>query len=62
LEFFFKTVFFYPKILTLNRICLSSNSSVFQVDRGVSEGLSAELARESTWWGKGKSIVQHELQ
>jgi hypothetical protein len=29
---------------------LGYSSSVFQVDRGVSEGLSAELVRESTWW------------
>jgi hypothetical protein len=27
----------------------SSNNSDFQVDRGVSEGFSAELARDSTW-------------
>jgi hypothetical protein len=42
---------FYLKILTqtLNRLCLCYDSSVFQVDRGVTEGLSAELTRESTW-------------
>jgi hypothetical protein len=34
------------------------NNSAFQVDRGVSEGFSAELARDRTWWGKGTSIVQ----
>jgi hypothetical protein len=28
---------------------LKSNNSTFQVDRGVSEGFSAELARDSTW-------------
>jgi hypothetical protein len=44
---------------TLNRIRLCWNSSAFQVDRGVSEGLSVELARDSTWWSKGKSIPQH---
>jgi hypothetical protein len=32
---------------TLNRLC--SNNSAFQEDRGVSEGFSAELARDSTW-------------
>jgi hypothetical protein len=32
---------------TLNRLC--SNNSAFQEDRGVPEGFSAELARDSTW-------------
>jgi hypothetical protein len=32
---------------TLNRLC--SNNSAFQVHRGVSEGFSAELARDRTW-------------
>jgi hypothetical protein len=43
---FFKTIFFILKSLpqTLNRICLCSNVQVTQADRGVSEGLSAELA------------------
>ncbi len=41
---------------TLNRLC--SNNSDFQVDRGVSEGFSVELARDRTCRGKGTSIVQ----
>ena len=45
---------------TLNRLC--SNNSAFQEDRGVSQGFSVELARDRTWWGKGKSIVQDYLQ
>jgi hypothetical protein len=33
-----------PGPLSLNRLC--SNNSAFQVDRGVSEGFSVELARD----------------
>jgi hypothetical protein len=37
----------------------SLSSTVFVLEnRGDSEGFSVELARDSTWWGKGKWIVQ----
>jgi hypothetical protein len=52
--------FFNPGSLkTLNRLC--SNNSVFQEDRGVSEGFSGELARDRTWCGQGTSILQDYL-
>jgi hypothetical protein len=35
------------------------NPCLSRLDRGVSEGLSVELVRYSTWWGKCKSIAQH---
>jgi len=49
--FSFWTGFYFLSVTgpfkTLNRLC--SNNSAFQVDRGVSEGFSVELARDRTW-------------
>ena len=44
---FFFTYASPGSLKTLNRLC--SNNSAFQVDRSVSEGFSAELARDRTW-------------
>jgi hypothetical protein len=50
IRFFHFGIFIFLQVgpsKTLNRLC--SNNSAFQEDRGVSEGFSAELARDITW-------------